>query len=347
MLPQRDAFRLTFRLLILLALTLPCFAAVDWPPITPEEQALKDVPQQPGAPAVILYREQIEDDDQQHDAFVYERIKILTEAGRRHANIVLPYRREYVTLGNLTGRTVHADGTVIPFDGQSFDKMIQKSHGIRVRAKSFTLPDAQVGSILEYRYTVRFEADRAFSPQWLVQLDLFQKKAVFKFTPTQRFLVFSHDRVGKGVAWTTYLPKQYQPQERDSVTSHWIELDAENIPPFVEEPHMPPLSTLQWRVDFYYRLGEKEEAYWKDEGKFWNEDVEHFLGHKSGVDKVVAEITAPGDTPGAMTRKIYAYVTKLENRSYIPFLAAAGGARPRPQAERRRRGCPAPTQRHS
>ncbi len=112
--------------MILLALTLPCSAAVDWPPITPEEQALKDVPQQPGAPAVILYREQIEDDDQQHDAFIYERIKILTEAGRRYANIVLPYRREYVTLGNLTGRTVHADGTVIPFDGQSFDKMIQK-----------------------------------------------------------------------------------------------------------------------------------------------------------------------------------------------------------------------------
>ncbi len=138
--------------------------------------------------------------------------------------------------------------------------MIQKSHGIRVRAKSFTLPDAQVGSILEYRYTVRFEADRAFSPQWLVTAGLFQKKAVFKFTPTQRFLVFSHDRVGKGVAWTTYLPKQYQPQERDSVTSHWIELDAENIPPFVEEPHMPPLSTLQWRVDFYYRLGEKDNV---------------------------------------------------------------------------------------
>jgi hypothetical protein len=37
-------------------------AAEDWPAVTPEQKAMTSIPQQPNAPAVILYREDITDD---------------------------------------------------------------------------------------------------------------------------------------------------------------------------------------------------------------------------------------------------------------------------------------------
>jgi hypothetical protein len=54
--------------------------AFDWPPIAPEDLSMTSVKEQPGAPAVVLQREEI-DDDMNNAHSVYERIKILTDAG--------------------------------------------------------------------------------------------------------------------------------------------------------------------------------------------------------------------------------------------------------------------------
>jgi hypothetical protein len=66
--------------------------AEDWPPIDQKDLAMTSIKEQPGAPAVGLIREEI-DDDMNNDRLVYERIKILTDAGREHANIEIPYEQ--------------------------------------------------------------------------------------------------------------------------------------------------------------------------------------------------------------------------------------------------------------
>jgi Transglutaminase-like superfamily len=81
---------------------------------------------------------------------------------------------------------------------------------------------------------------------------------------------------------------------------------------------MPPPEILKWRVNFYYQESWKIDDYWKDEGKFWNKDVEGFLGKNRGLNEAVAKITTTADTPGQKVRKIYAFVAGLENLSYIP-----------------------------
>jgi len=77
--------------LFLFALVMPSLAA-DWPAISPEDLSVQDVKEQPGAPAVVLLREET-DDDMNNFRSVYERIKILTDAGREYANVELPYNR--------------------------------------------------------------------------------------------------------------------------------------------------------------------------------------------------------------------------------------------------------------
>ena len=183
--------------------------ATDWPPLAPEDLSMTDLAAQPGAPAVVLLREELADDPNNFHS-TYVRIKVLAEPGRQYADVELPYSRRHFTIGEISGRTIHADGSIVPFDGKVFDKILlrKKEAGKekRYQVKSFTLPDVQVGSIFEYRYVLRYDDRSFYSPDWQVQEDLFQKKANFKFIPYDGFLSLPHDRIGRGVAWTSYLP---------------------------------------------------------------------------------------------------------------------------------------------
>ena len=80
--------RVVWRFLLgisLFACLVPVNALADWPPITPEEQAIKDVPGQPGASAIILLRQELADDLNNFHS-TYKRIKVLNEAGRKYAD---------------------------------------------------------------------------------------------------------------------------------------------------------------------------------------------------------------------------------------------------------------------
>src|SRR5690349_10336492 len=173
-------FRRVVYVLSAIPLITALAAAMDWPAVTPEEQNLKDVKEQPGAPAVILERQEIADDlNNVHST--YKRIKILSEAGRRYADVELPYNARGYSITEISGRTIHPDGSDVPFEGKPFDKRVLKGKGIRYKVKTFTLPDVQVGSILDFHYNLRYPDNRVVPPEWSVQEGLFQKKASFKF----------------------------------------------------------------------------------------------------------------------------------------------------------------------
>jgi hypothetical protein len=304
--------------------------AADWPPISPEELKMMDIKEQPGAPAVFLDREEI-DDDMNNVQTVTARIKILTDAGREYANVELPYSHRGFSITGISGRTVHADGSVVVFEGKTFDKTVERGSGIRINVKSFTLPDVQVGSIIDYRFSLRYEDHILLPPNWDVQTELFQRKAYFKYIPFQNhgnmYIELAHGQIANGLSWTPFLPPGVQPQQHELpvstfATTHdvgfWVDLSMTNIPGFVEEPFMPPPTMLKMRVYFYYQENTKMDDYWKAEGKFWNKDVEEFVGKNHGVGDEVGKIVAPTDTPEQKVHKIYAFVSSLENQSYIP-----------------------------
>jgi hypothetical protein len=304
--------------------------ATDWPPLPSEDLRMTQCPQQPGAAAVVLLREEIADDPNNNHS-VYMRIKVLTEEGRKYADVEIPYSQRHFSISDISGRTVHADGSTVPFAGQVFDKVVLRqregphTQELRYHVKSFTLPDVQIGSVLEYRYVLRYEDNLFVPPEWIVQGDLFQRQAHFKFIPYPGSLQLAHDRIGNGVAWTTFLPKGVQPQEHDlpraqlatsRQATDWIELQMSDIPPVIREPYMVPVEELRYRVRFYYMVGAKQDEFWKEEGKFLSKDAESFLGRKSGVQQAVSQTISPSDSPEQKVRKIYAYVSLLDNWSY-------------------------------
>src|SRR5262249_21621143 len=152
--------------------------AGDWQPINPADLTMTELPEAPGADAVLLYHERITDDNEQFDA-EYFRIKIFSDAGKRYADVQIPYFRSSQQVKGIKARTIHPDGKVIDFSGQVYDKLVEKTHGYKVWAKTFTLPDVQTGSIIEYKFDSH-HAGVVFDTTWRLQADLFTRHLLFK-----------------------------------------------------------------------------------------------------------------------------------------------------------------------
>ena len=318
-------FRLRCLYLLTLALiTLPVARGYDFPAVSDEDMKFKEVPGQPGAPAAVLYHEEIDDDEKNHYHMTYKRIKILTEAGRRYADVIVPFYKGYTRIDDVSARTIHADGTIVPFDGKIYDKYITKSHGVKIHVKSFNLADVQVGSIIEYRYFFRYDERLYIPPHWIIQDELWQKQVYFKFLPTFHELILRHEQIGRGVSWSVFGPKELYPKETLlPATQAWmehsvIEVKGNNVPAFVQEPFMPDSAQFKYNAHFYYVINPKQEDFWKQEGKFWNKEVEHFIGKDGGIRDQVAQLVMASDAPEQKVKKIYDFVGTLENTSYVP-----------------------------
>ena len=154
-------------------------------------------PQAPGAPAIILYR-QVDRDDSGLTAHEdnYLRIKILTEEGRKYANVEIPFdKQEGNQVINVKARTIRPDGSIANFEGKPFEKSIAKAKGLKYLAKTFTLPDVQVGSIIEYTYTLDLAEYYVFDSHWILNDELFTRRAKFSLKP------YSSQYSGLSVRW--------------------------------------------------------------------------------------------------------------------------------------------------
>jgi len=296
---------------ILLTVVLPAgfFAPVvtadDWLPITPEDLAMKDYAPSPGSHAVLLYRE-VRTDDVNSVENNYIRIKILTEEGKKYGNVELAYFRNFNKIGDIKARTIRPDGTILKFDGEVFEKTLVKARGAKIQAKTFSFPEVQVGSIIEYRYTSRWDLSASNSPKWLIQHELPTKAAKFWFKPFQQAVVsYVSFRLpsGKKIA-----------QNKDSSFS----LDLQEIAPFKEESHMPPEDEEQTRVEFFYfaQNPESPEKFWKRVGQELHQSAEDYIGNRGGIKQAAAQLVAPTDDPEARLRKIYAHLQGMRNLSY-------------------------------
>ncbi len=293
-------------------------AGVGFQPVSPDELKMTSEPLAPGAPAIILYR-QVDRDDNLHTPHEddYVRVKILTEEGRKYANVEIAFLKGRQDIVGLKARTIRPDGSIAEFSGQPFEKELVKARGLKFLAKTFTLPDVQVGSIIEYAYTIDFSEYLNFSEymifdsHWILSEGLFTKRAHFSLKPCQG------TRKPLSLRWTWHsLPPGADPIQG---SDHIIRMEAINIPAFQSEDYMPPPNELKSRVDFIYEegLSEKDpESYWKRVGKYRNEQLENFVGKQKAMQQAVTQIVSPNDSPEMKLRKIYDRVQMIRNTSY-------------------------------
>jgi len=287
-------------------------ASIGFQPVSQDELKMTSEPKAPGAPAIILFRE-VDRDDRGQTAHedVYFRIKIFTEEGRKYADVEIPFWQGEHSIISIHARTIRPDGSIAEFSGKAFNKEIVKARGVKYMAKTFTLPDVQVGGILEYYYTVDLAEHYVFDSHWILSHELYIKNAKFSLKP------YDGDNPPMSLRWTwNGLPESDKPARGPDRV---IRLEVSDIPAFQTEDYMPPENELKWRVDFIYSPDPFEtdpDKYWIKIGKKRNDQLESFVGKKKAMEQAVAEIVSPSDSPEQKLRKIYARVQQIRNTSY-------------------------------
>ena len=295
----------------LAAVGIRSVGADDWQPISQDELKMTSLPEAPGAPAVVLYRQVDRDDNAKTgNEQDYVRIKILTEEGRKYADVEIPYFHDQGNIIAIRARTVRPDGSIVSFDGKAYDKTIVKARDLKYLAKTFTLPDVQVGSIIEYRYSYDMSENYVYNSHWILSDELFTRRAKFSLKPNRDFAL--------RWSWPVGLPQGTTPPKQEPATTI-VRMEAQNIPAFQVEDFMPPENELKFRVDFEYSESDAEQdpaKFWKQRGKKLNGQVESFLGKRKDMEQQVAQIVSPSDSPEVKARKIYARVQQLRNTSF-------------------------------
>jgi hypothetical protein len=284
--------------------SLPAFCN-DWEPIAPEELRMTSEPLAPGASAIYLYR-QVDRNDRTFREYEYSRIKILTEEGRKYGNIEIPFVKGLGDIRGIRARIIRPDGTVLDFDGKVYEKTILKARGTKILAKTLTLPEVQVGSIIEYRFE-REEPAYTFNSRWILSEQLFTKHA--------RFSLKESDRFGLQWSWPRGLPPGTEEPRREKDT---IRLEIQNVPAFEVEDYMPPQNQVRYRVDFIYssHVSKNPDVFWKLEGATRYVGIENFVDRPRAMEAATAQIFSSSDTPEMKLHKIYARTQQVRNLSF-------------------------------
>ena len=277
-------------------------------------------PAAPDSPAVFLNRDELVD-DRLHYHRVYARIKVLNEKGKEeYGDVEIPYEGGVINVRAIEGRTIHPDGTIIPFTSKPFVKEVVKTGDIKMMEKVFSMPEVTVGSIIEYEYQLQYDDNYVIPPIWDIQQDVFVHQAHYRFVPTNRELneITVRDALGreKPAERLLYFPWLPPGAAVKPAIDGTYDLVVDNIPAIPQEEFSPPLNSFSYRLLFYYASSFTGADYWKGVGKEWSKDVDRFANPSDPIRQAVAGIVSPSDTDDQKLHKIYAAVMTLENTRF-------------------------------
>jgi hypothetical protein len=294
--------------LLLLSLLYQVSArSADWLPVTPEELKMTQEPKAPGAAAIYLYM-QVDRDDTDSSFYHYARLKVLTEEGRKYADVEIPFVKGSESVSGIEARTIRPDGSIVRFDGTVYDKPVASTRSRKLLAKTFTMPDVQPGSIIEYRYRFHEPYGFVYDSHWILSQNLFIRYGKYSLIPSPYFtLQWSWP---KGLPDGSTVPTKVHGR---------IQLETHDVPAFVTEQLMPPEDELKYRVDFIYLQDAPQtdpDKFWKIYGKDAFKRLKKFIDEPKAMQRAVAQIVQPSDPPEAKLRKIYARVAEMHNTDY-------------------------------
>ena len=211
-----------------------------------------------------------------------------------------------VEIGALEGRVIHADGTVIPLAGKPAE-LLKVTKGPRGSETTFTMPGVEVGSIIEYRYQVRY--DRFLTaPDWQLQKPYFIHKEHFVFRPSAQFLPQGgsgvgvgdsslkdpHDNILTDINFRPVLPSG-KSVTRDAM-GNWT-IDLSDVAAIPQEPFAPPLDAQAYSVDFFYTYTFNVKDYWQKQMGYWTKELNAYTASNQELQKAVKDSVSPSDSP--------------------------------------------------
>ncbi len=271
----------------------------------------------PHAPAIFLLDEgQMEVTGVKGDGFTTFKkhviIKVLNTNGNKFANIIIPYAT-HTEVSDIRARTISPEGKISLlkneniFDINLYPEFILYSD---VRAKSFTFPAVEAGSVLEYQYSEIIKG-QTYANAWQFQNQVPTLISRFSLSvPT-----------GWDVDTQSYLIN-IEPIKTSQSNGKQYTWEARNIAEYVIESGMPPLGQRVKRIEFSQTFVKN----WQDIGKWYyglaNDRMEPNQKLKDFTRELIKDAT---DTKEKLNR-IYNFVR--EKIRYVAISIGIGSYQP-------------------
>ncbi|MBL8230133.1 MAG: DUF3857 and transglutaminase domain-containing protein [Bryobacterales bacterium] len=279
-----------------------------WLPVTEAEKALKApiIDNNAGAEA-IFWRTHVWDEltgsDWQRIYSHYARIKVFNDKGKEQVSTVdiTTLRRDTAVI-SINARTIKPDGTIVEMPKDAVkDREVFKAGGIAVRAKSFTLPAVEAGSIIEYRYREIAFKENIIYLRGHFQHNIPVHQSTFFIKPLPQDIV----PLKMGV-----LPFNCRPSPLKIENNGFNSMTLEKVPAFREEPNMPGEASVRPWVLFFYadNLRREPERYWQKIGKEAYNELKESLKLNNEIKAAAAKATASSANDA---EKVVALITYL------------------------------------
>jgi transglutaminase-like putative cysteine protease len=295
-----------------------------WPPVPPEEVALKDNAFEPGAPALILEYE-VQTDNAKSTETTYKRIKIFREEGKKLADVEIRYFEKFTRVEEIQARVTSPSGKSEDFNGAIYDKDVVKLKKFRYSAKTFTLPNIEIGAVIEYSYRLHWHSDipdvfknparylitesLAYpAANWEIQQDIPLRHARFTLHPI------------KGARTGTFSQALPKDTVKYTLPDGTVGLEVNYVPGFQKEEYAPPEENVKVRADVFYQLGffSDPNFYWLGLARREAEYYDKFIGNPNDVRNETERLFSSADSAETKLRKIYARVQQIRALSYEP-----------------------------
>jgi hypothetical protein len=214
------------------------------------------------------------------------RVKIFTPAGKEsESRVDIPYGKG-TRIDQIEGRTIAPDGSIVPLaEKDVYERTLLKWNKIRVKQKSFVMPAVDVGSILDYRWR-EVKRNPTFAGRFILQRTIPVRRVTIHLTPL--------DVPNLNLLFTAFNIR-IKPPERESDGSYAV--SVQDLPAFVEEPHMPPEGDVRSWFLFYYRVGNMNSPseFWRDFSAALHQAEDRRLEPDRELVKITAGIV--GESP--------------------------------------------------
>lgn len=281
----------------------------NWRDITAEERQMTTSKVEPNADAEAIFWE-VRVDDSKEDLTMkhYIRVKIFTERGReKYSKIDIPFIKG-TKIKDIMARVIKPDGTISELaKADILEREIAKADKIKIKAKSFAVPNVEAGVIVEYRYTESIQG-WANNMRMTFQHDIPIQNITYYFKPFQggKYLTFN---MGGNIF--------------NEEKGGFYRATMENVPAIRAEPQMPPEDEIRaWLIFYYLRNPNMSTSdFWSNAGYYIAEayDIKDTLKPSKEVKTTAEQVTAGVQTPDEKLAKLFEFCkTKIKNITYDP-----------------------------
>lgn len=299
---QRSALSVLCLVLSIFMLTLPVFAGDnDWKPVSPAELALKESSVEKDADAEAIFWEVRVDDSSVEELALkhYLRVKIFTERGReKYSKVDVPFAKGR-KIRDLMARIIRPDGAIIELKKEDiFEREIAKANGVKVKAKSFAVPNIEPGVIFEYRYREVIDGGAVRTMPLVFQREI----------PIQTISYLVKPFAGSSLSYQSF---NMEDAKFVKDKNGFFKAELTKVPSYLEEPNMPPEDSVRsWMLlyDSTYRRGSDAMSYWAGVSGLLSSFVKEGMKPNDEVKKTAVEITAGVNSPEEKLDKLYEFV---------------------------------------